>query len=60
MSEWDGTGTDPFPKIVEQLLGKGPPPRVVDLSGVPNEVAGVASAVIARTLFNLKVWQTAE
>ena len=60
MSEWDGTGTDPFPKIVEQLLGKGPPPHVVDLSGVPNEVAGVASAVIARTLFNLKVWQTAD
>ena len=60
MSEWDGTGTDPFPKIVEQLLGEGPPPHVVDLSGVPNEVAGVASAVIARTLFNLKVWQTAD
>ena len=60
MSEWDGSGTDPFPKIVEQLLGKGPPPHVVDLSGVPNEVAGVASAVIARTLFNLKVWQTAD
>ena len=37
------------------LLGQAA--RVVDLSGVPNEVAGVASAVIARTLFNLKVWQ---
>ena len=60
MSEWDGNQTDPFPKIVEQLLGEGTPPRVVDLSGVPNEVAGVASAVIARTLFNLKVWQTAD
>ena len=60
MSEWDGSATDPFPKIVERLLGEGPPPRVVDLSGVPNEVAGVASAVIARTLFNLKVWQTAD
>ena len=60
MSEWDGSGTDPFPKIVEQLLGKGSAPRVVDLSGVPNEVAGVASAVIARMLFNLKVWQTAD
>ena len=30
----------------------------LDPSGVPNEVAGVSSAVIARTLFNLKVWQT--
>ena len=27
---------------------------------MPNEVAGLASAVIARTLFNLKVWQTAD
>jgi hypothetical protein len=28
------------------------------LSGVPNEVAGLASSVIARLLFNFKVWQT--
>jgi DNA helicase HerA-like ATPase len=33
---------------------------VINLSGVPNEVAGVSSAVIARTLFNLKVWQTSD
>ena len=33
-------------------------PKVIDLSGIPNEVAGIASAAIARTLFNLKVWQT--
>lgn len=57
MSEWDGT-TDPFPGIIDSLAGSGPQPRIVDLSGVPNEVAGVSSAVIARTLFNLKVWQT--
>ncbi len=58
MEDWDGNALDPFPKIVAQLIGEGPSPRVVDLSGVPNEVAGIASAVIARTLFNLKVWQT--
>lgn len=60
MAEWAGGNQDPFPSIVEQLVGAGPQPRIVDLSGVPNEVAGVSSAVIARTLFNLKVWQTAE
>jgi DNA helicase HerA-like ATPase len=60
MSNWDGSVTDPFPKIVSQLVSDGPKPRVIDLSGVPNEVAGVSSAVIARTLFNLKVWQTPE
>jgi uncharacterized protein len=60
MTEWDGSPGDPFPTALLQLVGSGPRPRVVDLSGVPNEVAGVSSAVIARTLFNLKVWQTAD
>lgn len=60
MAEWAGGNQDPFPGIIEQLLGNGPQPRIVDLSGVPNEVAGVSSAVIARTLFNLKVWQNAD
>jgi len=59
MTEWAGGNQDPFGTIIEQLVGSGPQPRIVDLSGVPNEVAGVSSAVIARTLFNLKVWQTA-
>ena len=60
MTDWNKGEDDPFGTIIGQLVGKEPPPRVVDLSGVPNEVAGVASAVIARTLFNLKVWQTRE
>ena len=60
MAKWAGGAQDPFPTIVAQLMGDGPQPRVIDLSGVPNEVAGVSSAVIARTLFNLKVWQTSE
>jgi DNA helicase HerA-like ATPase len=60
MAEWGGETDDPFPAIVSQLVGNGPKPRVIDLSGVPNEVAGVSSAVIARTLFNLKVWQTSD
>ena len=58
MKEWDGATLDPFPVILSQLLSDSAQPKVVDLSGVPNEVAGVSSAVIARTLFNLKVWQT--
>jgi len=60
MTEWPGGANDPFPAVVAQLMGDGPQPRVIDLSGVPNEVAGVSSAVVARTLFNLKVWQTVE
>ncbi len=60
MTEWTGEANDPLPDIVAQLIGDGLQPRVIDLSGVRNEVAGVSSAVIARTLFNLKVWQTSE
>jgi hypothetical protein len=59
MLNWDGDA-DPFPSIVKQFLGDGNPVRIVDLSGVPNEVAGSASSVIARTLFSIKLWQTRE
>jgi len=59
MEPWDG-GDDPFPAIISQFLGDGEHVKIVDLSGVPNEVAGVASAVIARTLFSVKLWQTPE
>jgi hypothetical protein len=60
MTEWDGSTDDPFPSVVTQLVGDADQPRVIDLSGVPNEVAGISSAVVARVLFNLKVWQTPE
>jgi len=59
MQEWDGNA-DPLPEIVKQFLGDSDPIRIVDLSGVPNEVAGAASSAIARTLFSLKLWQTRE
>jgi len=59
MTPWSGS-TDPFPAVVSQFLGNGPAVRIVDLSGLPNEVAGTASAAIARTLFSVKLWQTAE
>lgn len=58
MAEWDGATEDPFPGVVTQLLGNDKQPRIVDLSGVPNEVAGISSSVVARILFSLKVWQT--
>ncbi len=51
---------DPFANVVAQFLGVEHPIQIIDLSGVPNEVAGIASAVIARTLFNFKVWETAK
>lgn len=59
MQNWDGIN-DPFPDIVKQFIGDGDSIRIVDLSGVPNEVAGAASSAIARTLFSVKLWQTRE
>ena len=59
MQEWGGDA-DPLPEIVKQFLGDSDPIRIVDLSGVPNEVAGAASSAIARTLFSIKLWQTRE
>ena len=59
MRPWDDTG-DPFANVVAQFMGDGDPIRIVDLSGVPNEVAGAASSLIARTLFSVKLWQSSE
>ncbi|MCY4156758.1 MAG: ATP-binding protein [Gammaproteobacteria bacterium] len=57
MEGWEG-GDDPMPSVLAQILGDDHLVRIVDLSGVPNEVAGTASAVIARTLFSMKIWQS--
>ena len=59
MKGWDG-GDDPMPSVLAQILGDGAAVRIVDLSGVPNEVAGTASAAVARTLFSVKIWQSIE
>jgi len=59
MEDWDKT-TDPAESIIAQFFGEGAAIRIVDLSGVPNEVAGIASAVIARLIFSFKLWQNAD
>ncbi|MDM5066641.1 ATP-binding protein [Aeromonas salmonicida] len=57
MDSWNGD-QDPLPTIINQFLTQKTMIQIVDLSGVPNEVAGVASAAIARIVFQLKVWQS--
>lgn len=34
--------------------------RIIDISGLPNEVAGPLTAAVSRILFQYKVWQTRE
>ena len=56
-------GDSELAEIIEQFVGqpeKGDSKdvRIIDISGLPNEVAGPLAAVVARLLFQYKVWQT--
>jgi len=60
-------GDPDLPEILSQFVGRVGSDakeridvRVVDISGLPNEVAGPRTAAIARLLFQYKVWQTRE
>ena len=46
--------------VLNQFIGEneGKNLRIIDISGLPNEVAGPLTALIARLLFQYKVWQT--
>ena len=57
MKPWDAK-SDPIGTVLRQLIGKLSTLTVVDLSGIPNEIAGTASAALVRTLFSVKVWQS--
>ena len=57
MAPWDGA-SDPIRDVLAQVMDPTSPLTVIDLSGVPNEIAGTASAALVRALFSIKVWQT--
>lgn len=44
--------------VMQQFLGHGYAPAIVDLSGVPSEVAGTVAGTIAQVLFAWRLWQT--
>lgn len=49
-------------EVLSQFVGdtNGKDLRIIDISGLPNEVAGPLTALIARLLFQYKLWQTKE
>lgn len=49
-----------FGEIKDEEDGINKNLRIVDVSGLPNEVAGPLTALIARLLFQYKLWQTRE
>jgi DNA helicase HerA-like ATPase len=65
MTEWS-TASPSLGEIVAQLVGvlngqkqQSLDIRIIDISGLPNEVAGPLSALLARLLFQYKLYQTA-
>jgi DNA helicase HerA-like ATPase len=60
MKNWE-EGDDSLSKILNQFVGVSTEAdkdvRIIDISGLPNEVAGPLTAVIARLLFQYKVHQ---
>ena len=59
MKPWDGK-SDQIGDVLAQVMDRDSRLIVVDLSGVPNEIAGIASAALVRALFSMKIWQTDE
>jgi hypothetical protein len=66
MKEWTQTNP-PLEKIIAQLIGDisgkdgaNKDIRILDISGLPNEVAGPLAAMLARLLFQYKIYQTTD
>jgi DNA helicase HerA-like ATPase len=66
MKEWSAADSS-LEKIIAQLVGESTAEsgenkdiRILDISGLPNEVAGPLAAMLARLLFQYKLYQTNE
>ncbi len=59
MRPWTGND-DEITNVLNQVVDQDSRLIVVDLSGIPNEIAGTASAALVRTLFSIKIWQTTQ
>ena len=61
MKEYSATSPT-LQTVLQQFVGdqEGKNLRIIDISGLPNEVAGPLTALVARLLFQYKLWQTRE
>jgi len=60
-----GTNAPSIVDVLTQFVGEveqhnGKYLRIIDISGLPNEVSGPLAALISRLLFQYKVWQTSD
>jgi len=60
LKEYDEATSPKLQDILAQFVGEadGKDIRIIDISGLPNEVAGPLAALISRLLFQYKIWQT--
>ena len=60
LKEYDEATSPKLQDILAQFVGEadGKDIRIIDISGLPNEVAGPLTALISRLLFQYKIWQT--
>lgn len=60
LREYEEATSPKLHEILEQFIGEadGRDIRIIDISGLPNEVAGPLTALISRLLFQYKLWQT--
>lgn len=59
MDNWKSE-EDEIKNIIFQFVSHEKSLKVIDLSGIPNDVAGVVSSSIARLLFMYKLWEKPE
>ena len=57
MEEWDRS-SDPIAEMLGQLVCLERSIRIIDLSGIPDDIAAIVSASVARLLFMYKLWET--
>lgn len=62
LKEYDKEDSPTLQDVLSQFVGeaRGGDIRIIDISGLPNEVAGPLTALISRLLFQYKLWQTRE
>lgn len=60
LKEYSEADSPKLHDILAQFVGEanGKDIRIIDISGLPNEVAGPLTALISRLLFQYKLWQT--
>ncbi|MGO2303916.1 MAG: ATP-binding protein [Providencia sp.] len=60
LEEYSEANSPKLQDILAQFVGEanGKDIRIIDISGLPNEVAGPLTALISRLLFQYKLWQT--